>query len=241
MCLHRIRNQMLQCQLYKLSDINSPYNAISLNYCDLVFLETLLQIIKFPTFLSLQHNNLSSVCKILPGLSKTLTIDLGFNWVEYVNTDCFRNGFKLISIKLNNNIISIFQRMVIFQLKNLQYLDLNNNFISALFLDYYLVVPDLYVLSIKNKRLSTISTRFFDKIIVTDNYFICCKTPPKSICTSTKLRFQSCKPLLLQRSITVCTFCYSLFLIVTNIFAIFLQKMSHVRSKKGNGTFSQFH
>ena len=86
--------------------------------------------------------------------------------------------------------------MVIFQLKNLQYLDLNNNFISALFLDYYLVVPDLYVISIKNNRLSTISTRFFDelnvKIIVTDNYFICCKTPPKSIYTSTKLRFQSC-------------------------------------------------
>ena len=64
-----------------------PYNAIFLNYCDLVFLETLLQIIKFPTFLSLEHNNLSSVCKILPGLSKPLTVDLGFNWVEYVNTD----------------------------------------------------------------------------------------------------------------------------------------------------------
>ena len=76
------------------------------------------------------------MCKILPGLSKTLTINLGFNLVEHINPDCFINGFKLISIKLNNNIISMFQRVVIFQLKNLQYLDLNNNFISALFLDY---------------------------------------------------------------------------------------------------------
>ena len=46
-----------------------------------------------------------------------------------------------------------------------------------------------------------------------------------------------CKPLLLQISISVCIFCYSLFLIVSNVFAIFLQRMSYVRSKKVNDTF----
>ena len=85
----------------------SPYNAIFLSYCDLAFLEPLLKIIKFPTFLSIRHNNLKSLCKMLPGLSNTLTIDLGFNLVEYVNPDCFRNGFQLISIKLNDNMISV--------------------------------------------------------------------------------------------------------------------------------------
>ena len=136
-----------------------------------------------------------------------LTIDLGSNLVEYVNPDCFRNGFQLISIKLDNNIISVFQRVVIFQLKKLLYLNLNNNFISTLFSDYHLMGPVLQMISIKNNRLSTISPRLFDhlniKIIVTDNYFICCKTPLKSTCTSVKLWFKSCKHLLLQRSITV--------------------------------------
>ena len=218
-----------------------PYNAIFLNYCHLVFLETFLNILKFPTFLSLQHNNLRFVCKILPGVSRTLTIDLGFNLVEYVNPDCFKNGFRLISIKLNNNLISIFQRVVIFQLKNLQYLNLNNNVILALFLDYYSMVPDLAILSIKNNKFSTISSRLFDelnvKIIVTDSYFICCKTPLRSTCTSVKLWYESCEHLLLQRSITVCAFCYSLFLIITNVLVIFLQKILHVRNRKEYGTF----
>ena len=219
-----------------------PYNAIFLSYCDLAFLEPLLKIIKFPTFLSIRHNNLKSGCKMLPGLSKTLTIDLGFNLVEYVNPDCFRNGFWLISIKLNDNMISMFQRMVIFQLKNLHYLDLNNNFISALFLDYYLLIPDLEIVSIKNNRLSTISTRFFDelnvKVIVTDNYFICCKSPSESMCKSVKLWFESCRHLLLQSSIKICAFCYSFFLIFSNVFAVILQKKLHIiKSKKNYGVF----
>ena len=217
------------------------YNAVFLNYCDLTFLEPLLRILKSPTFLSIRYNNLNSVCKILPDLSKTLTIDLGSNLVEYVNPDCFRNGFQLISIKLDNNIISVFQRVVIFQFKKLLYLNLNNNFISTLFSDYHLLGPVLKLLSIKNNRLSTISPRFFDhlniKIIVTDNYFICCKTPFKSICTSVKLWFESCKHLLLQRSITVCGFCYSLFLIISNIFTAFLHKLSHLSSKDNYSAF----
>ena len=220
----------------------SPYNAIFLSYCDPTFLEPLLKIIKFPTFLSIRHNNLKSLCKMLLGLSNTLTIDLGFNLVEYVNPDCFRNGFWLISIKLNDNMISMFQRMVIFQLKNLHYLDLNNNFISALFLDYYLLIPDLEIVSIKNNRLSTISTRFFDdsnvKVIVTDNYFICCISPSESMCKSVKLWFESCRHLLLQSSIKICAFCYSLFLIFSNVFAVILQKKLHIiESKKNHGVF----
>ena len=218
------------------------YNAIFFHYCGVTFLEPLLKILRFPTFLSLQHNNLRSVCKILPGLSKTLTIDLGFNHVEYVNPDCFRNGFYLISIKLNNNIISVFPKVVIFKLRKLVYLNLNNNLISTLFFDYYLLVPDLGIVSIKNNRLSAISAGFFDhlnvKVIVTDNYFICCKTPLKSTCTSVKLWFESCKHLLLQRSMIVCTFCYSLFLIISNVLTAFLQKLVHLRGKEN---YSAFH
>ena len=218
-----------------------PYNAIFLSYCDLAFLEPLLKIIKHPTFLSIRYNNLKSLCKMLPGLTKTLTIDLGFNFITYVNPDCFRNGFQLISIKLNDNIISIFQRMIIFQLKSLHYLNLNNNFISALFLDYYVLVPDLEIVSIKNNRLSTISSRFFDdlnvKVIVTDNYFICCKSPSKSMCISVKLWFESCRHLLLQRSIRMCAFCYSFFLTFSNAFAVILQKSHIINGKDNYGVF----
>ena len=217
------------------------YNAIFFHYCGVTFLETFLKFLRFPTFLSVQLNNLRSVCKILPGLSKTLTIDIGFNLVKYFNPDCFRNGFHLISIKLNNNIISEFSKVVIFKLRKLLYLNLNNNFISTLFFDYYLLGPDLGIVSINNNRLSTISPRFFNhlnvKVIVTDNYFICCKTPLKSTCTSVKLWFQSCIQLLLQRSMTVCTFCYSLFLIISNVLTTFLQKLAHLRGKENYSAF----
>ena len=132
--------------------------------------------------------------------------------------------------------------MLISQLENLRYLNLNNNFISELFLDYYIFVTDLEILSIKNNRLSTISPGFFDdlnvKVIVTDHFFICCKSPSKSTCTSVKLWFESCKHLLLQRSLRVCAFCYSFFLIFCNIFAVILQRKIHIiKSKENHGAF----
>ena len=218
-----------------------PYNAIFLSYCDVAFLEPMLKTLKLPTFLTIKHNNMKSVCKILPDLSKTLTTDLGFNCVDHVYPDCFRNGFQLISIKLNNNLISVFQRVVLFQLKKLQYLNLNNNFISILFLDYYIPVPGLRSISIKNNTLSTIPVKFFDDLninfMLTDNYFICCKAPSKSMCTSIKLWFESCKHLFLQRSISVCAFFYSFFLIFSNVFATVLQMKSHTMSKENYGAF----
>ena len=187
----------------------SPFNAVFLSYCDHNFLHFLLKILEFPTFISLKNNNLMSVCKMLPGLSKTLTIDVSFNLVEHVDPDCFRNGFWLISIKLNNNIISIFQRIVIFTLKNLQFLDLSNNFISTSFSDFDLLAPYLHVVLIKKNRLSSISSKFFYnlniKTLVTDNYFICCKTPLESMCSSVKHWSESCEHLLLQRAITAST------------------------------------
>ena len=218
-----------------------PFNAIFLSYCDLNFLHMFLKILKFPTFISLKNNNLMSVCKTLPGLIKTLTIDVSFNLVEHVDPNCFRNGFKLISIKLNNNIISIFHRIVIFHLKHLYFLDLSNNFISILFSDYYLLAPFLDVVSIKNNRLSTISSRFFDdlniKTLVTDNYFICCKTPSESTCISVKHWSESCEHLLLQRGITISALCYSFFLIFVNVFIVFFHKLSHAKLRENYASF----
>ena len=83
---------------YNISYVNDlvavpQYNAIFLSYCNHIFLESLLKILIFPTFLSLRHNQLRPVCTILPNLRNVLTIDLGFNLVEYVKPGCFRNGF----------------------------------------------------------------------------------------------------------------------------------------------------
>ena len=158
------------------------FNAFFLSYCDLASLELFLKILKFPTFLSIRHNSLISGCDILPDLGKTLTVDVSFNLLEYIKPDCFKNAIWLVSIKLNNNIISVFKREVIFQLKKLHHLNSNNNIITTLFLDFYLLVHNLEVVSIKNKFFDNLNI----KIIVTDNYFICCKNPLKSTCTSVK-------------------------------------------------------
>ena len=42
----------------------------------------------------------------------------------------------------------------------------------------------------------------------------------------------------MQSSIKICAFCYSLFLIFSNVFAVFLQKKLHIiKSKKNHGVF----
>ena len=218
----------------------SPYTALFISHCDNAFLELLFKILK-PIVLSLTYNNIKSACKILPGLDKMLKIDLGFNNIEHVNQDCFKYGFQIISIKLNDNLISIFYKAVLFQLINLKYLDLSNNFIIKLFSDSHVIASYLEVLSIKNNTLTAISDRIFNnfnlKILITNKYFICCKLPSYSICTSVRPWFESCNNLLLQRSITVYVFCYSILIIFSNVSAAFVQKMSCMRSKDNSGTF----
>ena len=57
------------------------------------------------------------------------------------------------------------------------------------------------------------------------------------MCTSVKLWFESCKHLLLQKLITFYVFCFSILLIVSNVFATFMLKISHMRSKDNYGAF----
>ena len=87
----------------------SVYNVLLTSHCDHVFLAPLLKILKPLIVLSLTYNNLSS-CDIIPGLHKMLMIDLGFNNIEHVSHDCLKYGFQIISILLNDNLISIFYK-----------------------------------------------------------------------------------------------------------------------------------
>ena len=218
-----------------------PFNVLFITHSDFVFLEYLLKFLQLPTALSLTYNNLRSVCEILPGLGNMLRIDFGFNKIEYINPDCFKNGFQITSIKLNDNLISVFYKTVLFQLINLDYLDLSNNYIIKLFVDSHLIVSYLEILSIKNNTLTEIPDSIFNnfnlKILVTDKYVFCCKLPYTSMCTSAKLWFESCKHLLLQKLITFYVFCFSILLIVSNVFATFMLKISHMRSKDNYGAF----
>ena len=217
------------------------YNALFLNHCDLNFLKPLLKILNLPAVLSLTCNNLNFVCEILPGLGNMLMIDLGFNQIDHLNRDCFKNGLLITSIMLNNNLIPIFYKAVLYHLINLSYLDLSNNIITKLFIDSNLLISYLEILSIKNNILTEISDSTFDnfnlKILVTDEYFICCNLPSNSICTSVKLWFESCKHLLLHRSITVYVFCFSTLLIISNVVATFLQMISNRKNKECYGAF----
>ena len=218
-----------------------PYNILFCIYSDLVFLNTLLKMLKLPTALSLTYNNLRHVCQMLPGLGKAFVLDFGFNQIEHIRQDCFKNGYQITSIKLNDNLISIFYKAVLLQVINLNYLDLSNNFIINLFSDSHLVVDDLEILSIKNNTLSKISDSIFNnfnlKILITDKYFLCCKLPFHSTCTSVRLWFESCKHLLLQRYLTLYAFCFSVLLVFSNVFATFVQKIFHRRGKENYGVF----
>ena len=218
-----------------------PYNALFLSFCNLVFLEHLLKLIKQPVLLSLKYNKLRSVCHNLPILSKTLVLNLGFNQIIHVSRKCFKNGFQIITVKLNNNLISIFKRAVLFQLLNLEYLDLSDNFITNIFCDSHGIVSNIKIVVIKNNTLSTIcESSFHDfnlKIVVTDYYFICCKTPLSSMCTSEKVWYESCNHILLQRSLTVSAVLFLIVLILSNLISIVLLKVSNTKSQQNSGSF----
>ena len=88
--------------------------------------------------LFLTHNDFIDICNIVPSLSHTVITDLGFNKLEINEKGCFYNGFKIIIIKLNNNLIQSFSSVIMATLHNLKLLDLSNNNIKTLYNDVFL-------------------------------------------------------------------------------------------------------
>ena len=153
------------------------YHIIHIHNSDRLFVKHFLSRILDTTISQLWNNNFNTICYSLPSLRQTLVIDLGFNKLQTVTNACFKNGFKILSISLNNNLLCSFHTAAIAKLFSLQYLDLRYNQISNIFSCILLKTPPK-ILPISNNTTNDITKHEFEMlntgILLTHNYHICC-------------------------------------------------------------------
>ena len=218
-----------------------PYQVIYLKHCDSVFTNQILPKLVNNNLLFLTHNNLVDICDILPSLSCTLIIDLGFNKLKMIEKGCFYNGFKIMIIKLNNNLIQSFSPSVVVTLHNLQYLDLNYNNIKTLYNDVALTKTPEKVLAISNNSLSYINEDIFKsmkvKVLFTNDYHLCCILSAKALCTAYLPWYESCSGLLTNIYIRWCFYCLSSLVIFINIITLTIHRIILSKYEKNSGTF----
>ena len=77
-------------------------------------------------------NKLDSLCDILTVFFHFVIIDVGFNEIQLLESNCFENGYNLKVIKLNNNKIFRLHQNAFQNLIKLMILDLSNNLLSSI-------------------------------------------------------------------------------------------------------------
>ena len=218
-----------------------PYIVISLKYCDSVFTIKLLSKLVHSRFLFLTHNDLVDMCNIQLSLSYTLIIDLGFNKLKMIDKGCFYNGFKIMIIKLNNNLIQSFSSAVVVTLHNLQYLDLSYNNIKTLYNDIFLTTTPEKVLAISKISVSHISEDIFKglklKVLLTDDYHMCCLLSAKALCTAHIPWYDSCSGMLTNIYIRWCFYSISSLVIFLNIMTFTIQRITFNKEENNSGAF----
>ena len=212
-----------------------PFHIILIYNSDLLFVKQFLSRVSDATILQLRDNNLNTICYSFPSLRQTLMIDLSFNKIKAITNECFENGFKILSLSLNNNLLSFFHTAVIAKLHSLQYLDLRNNQISNIF-SCILLKTSLKILVISNNTINDITKHEFEmlnvEILLTDNYHICCIVPSESLSTAKSPWYPDCSSLLMNKYVRWCCLFLSCFVVLLNMTSLIVQLFSRTSSTK---------
>ena len=103
------------------------YHFIYVQQCSVDFTNKIVEQIDTFFILQLNHNNLHIVCTKIPSLHISLKLDLAFNLIQVLYSECFTNSDTLKEIKLNENLIAMINSRAFFNLSSLKFLDLSNN------------------------------------------------------------------------------------------------------------------
>ena len=144
----------------KLPVSDSPYYIIYIEMSSFAFIADVLTKIDKIVILSLKHNDIVTLCSLLPSLQNTLIIDVGNNKINMIEYKCFSNTMSLRQIKINNNNLKRIKRKSFYNLANLLFLNLAENSLHLLPINMLNNCPSLQILNIyHNNFISNIVFR----------------------------------------------------------------------------------
>ena len=204
---------------------------LSIHLCNSFFssLRYLAPILIFPVVIKLPRNSLNRICKQL--LSKQcLLLDLGFNFIQSLESNCFGFLQLLRSLSVNNNEIAFVDRNSFFNLNNLILLNLSSNPLSNL-PDYFLINGiNVLVLSMTNLSLTHININAFNKLhtksIIASHYHVCCLFQSQIFCSAPQPWYVSCSGIFHNKYLMAFYILISFYQGLLNICSLLLQMYS---------------
>ena len=204
-----------------------PYFILEFKHCPKVFTENFILKANSIVFLKIKHNDIENVCNGIH-YKETIIMDAAHNSISIMLSNCFRQSKKIRVVNLNTNKITTVQDKAFSDLPSLIFLNLANNFLMEIHSNVIVNINSLIILSLANNSLKHLSSDSFTdmsfKVILTNDYRVCCILTKNTKCPARPPWYKSCVNLLPNIYIKITFYCLSLLIIAGNITSLLYLK-----------------
>ena len=204
--------------------IENSFDAIIISNSTKGIINSFLQYSRFLSILKLPKNSLDELCQILPPLNKSLLIDVGFNEISRLKSQCFVQAVYLKIIKLNNNQISTFDKGAFIGLNKLFVLDLSCNLLTVFSTFTYITISNLHLLKLNQNNIKFVIYKLFHQLnidfIESNVHSLTCIQNLKRKLLSKIPWFLSCGNFLLNNRILIYSVCIFITIFIFNVISI---------------------
>ena len=174
---------------------------------------------------NLSKNSITNICAVKFMASLTI-IDLSYNMIMFITKGCFDSLGKLMILMLRNNRIEQIAYKSFHNLTKVLIVDLSNNKLSTLANQAFTNTTQISLLILHNSLFKDLFVTMFKglaiKLVITDNYQICCLALDEvDNCISKNFIHATCQMYSLE-SVMVTATVYAVIITLLNIISIIL-------------------
>ncbi len=212
-----------------------PYETMILKLCSFSTTNIINDIEWTSIKFSAVYCKLETICASLKQMEHLIQLNVGFNSLRNITNNCFKRKSKLKLLELNNNLISKIQDKGLWMLSSLIFLNLSNNKLKQFDLSSAKDSKHFILLSLVNCSLHEVKSDPFEKgnlvALQVDKFEMCCFIPSTAKCTVPIPSNITCTGILPNIGTKVSFTFISIFLILSNIASMILQKVVYNRGK----------
>ena len=224
------------CLIFAISCIRIPfstfekilftfYYSIVISDSEITSINILKTKVQLAYIIKLPKNNIEIICPFFQ-LTEAILIDLGFNLVKLIKSECFALVKRLEILTINNNKISEIKSGSFTNLIKLNFLNLSHNPIHNLPTKMLSGLLWLKIFDINNISFSDISIATFGGVrsvfTITTDCYVCCVAPEELYCTSHPPE-HLCSDILPTEILKQTCKVVSMFALFLNVLSIFTQ------------------
>ncbi len=233
----------MQCKKAKVSHlvakgVSHPFHSLDIDTSALTSVSDL----NFPDVLvSTVTKSSLTHCVIFRNSKWLLSLNLSFNHIASLKTECFHNSPNLNVVAVLNNVVSVVRKSTFEGLIFLQIVDLSNICLRHLNTFTELGINQLRVLSLHNNSLSDLEENIFRSMTLTslqtDDFHLCCMLPQETHCSEEVPWYFGCS-ILLTTAVKVTFYCVSVVIFLANTCSLVVQVVSQRKQSNKAMAFS---